>query len=96
MSNTFEYIAAARYPITNGTQSKNEILQLRSDYIAGLRECKLRPVYFARTAAGDIPCLCEPLTTDDSKGWQTVKHAYVKKTRPSKREYTEIYDTKDY
>lgn len=103
MSNTFETMAAARYPITSSIYSKSDILQMRSDYVAGLRECKARPVYFARTVAGDLPCLCEPLTIDDTKGWQTVKYARKSNGRGSNgratksggtNQYTE--DTNDY
>jgi len=93
-------MAAARYPITSSIYSKSDIIQLRSDYVAGLRECKARPVYFARTSAGDLPCLCEPLTLDDTKGWQMVKHGRGSNGRASKsrvtKEYTETYDTNDY
>lgn len=93
MSN-FEYIAAARYPLNSDKMSNRDTLQMRSDYIASLRECKVRPVYFAKTVAGDMSCSCEPLTIDDTKGWQTVKaHGYkTKKTRGAKQEYTEIYE----
>jgi hypothetical protein len=93
-------MAAARYPITSSIYSKSDIIQLRSDYVAGLRECKARPVYFARTSAGDLPCHCEPLTLDDTKGWQMVKHGRGSNGRASKsrvtKEYTETYDTNDY
>lgn len=89
MSSNFEMMAKQRYPFTGDSSARGQALstafsgsdnehnlrmaQLRTDYIAALRECKSRPAFTLITPWGEFFCTSEPLMPDDTRGWQTVR-----------------------
>jgi hypothetical protein len=70
----FERMAKQRYPFINGHNEHNlQMVQMRTDYIAALYDCKIRPAYSVISPWGEFVCSSEPLMPDDTKGWQTVR-----------------------
>lgn len=98
MSTNFETMAKQRYPFTNDNQHNLHMVQLRTDYVAALYECKARPAYTIISPWGEFFCKTEPLMPDDTKGWQTVKaHGrQTNKKRPSRALQQDMSDYDDY
>jgi hypothetical protein len=71
---SFETMAKQRYPFINGNNEHNlKMVQMRTDYVAALYDCKTRPAYRVISPWGEFVCSSEPLMPDDTKGWQTVR-----------------------
>jgi len=88
---SFDKMAKERYPFTNDREHNQHMTQMRSEYIAALRECKTRPAYSLITPWIEYPCASEPLMSDDTKGWTKVSY-----TRQKKRRARNIDDYNDY
>jgi len=74
-SNKFDLMASTKYPITEemSIPDRRDQLKKRTIYVERLQECEMMPAYYAATPIGPMPCHCEPLMEEDTKGWQIVK-----------------------
>lgn len=74
-SSKFDQMASEKYPFTEemSVPDRRDQLKKRAIYVQRLEECRTQPAYYVETALGPMPCLCEPLMEEDTKGWQLVK-----------------------
>lgn len=74
-SSKFDSMASAKYPFTEemSVPDRRDQLKKRAIYVQRLEECRTMPAYYAVTPTGPMPCICEPLMEEDTKGWQVVK-----------------------
>jgi hypothetical protein len=56
-SSKFETMAKERYPFINGHNEHNlKMVQMRTDYVAALYDCKARPAYTIISPWGEFFC----------------------------------------
>ena len=74
-SSKFDLMASTRYPITEEMSfpDRRDQMKKRAIYVQRLEECHTTPAYHVETRLGPLPCHCEPLMEEDTKGWQVVK-----------------------
>jgi hypothetical protein len=94
MSSTtkFDLMASEKYPFTEemSIPDRRDQLKKRAVYVERLQECRDRPAYHVETILGPLPCRCEPLMEDDTKGWQVVKKKIRVKRAKTHQTYTNV------